>query len=345
MATPLDPFSNDPSHDPSAGSGAAANGARDWVAPEAGREGYPSGPPIAGRAAPNAPGGASFGDEPVRDHAAPRLPVPLRPMTMSDLLDGAFGIIKARPGAVFAVSAAFVIPIHLIQAWLNRNVVANTSFNVIFSEPGTRPRTTAAQQNADVLVAYLGVAIGTLAVFFVGCALAKLVSSWYAGGDASAGEALRATWKATPAVLAVWAITLIPLALSNALYIGWFFLDPLVIAVAPILVIEKVGPIAAIRRSAALVGRRYWPVVLANLLATIMAGIASQVLTLLPQLLAAALGPPLDWIVLGVGQSLVALLVTPAVAGVAILLYLDLRVRTEGLDIEIDATDAFASAA
>jgi hypothetical protein len=228
---------------------------------------------------------------------------------------------------------------------LNRNLVANASLNVIFGEPGTRPRTSASQQNADVLVAYLGIAIGTLAVFFVGCALAKLVSSWYAGGDATAGEALRAAWKAAPAVLAVWALTLIPLALSNAVYIGWFFLDPIFIAVAPILVIEKVGPIQAIRRSAGLVGRRYWPVVLANLLATVMAGIASQVLTLLPQIISAALGPPLDWIVLGVGQSLVSLLVTPAVAGVAILLYLDLRVRTEGLDLEIDATDAFASAA
>jgi hypothetical protein len=266
-------------------------------------------------------------------------------MTMSDLLDGAFAIIKTRPGAVFAVSAAIVIPIHLIQAWLGRNLVANASFNAVFGEPGNRPRTSASQQNTDVLVAYLGIAIGTLAVFFVGCALAKLVSSWYAGGNATAGEALLATWKATPAVLAVWALTLIPLAISNFVYIGWFFADPLLIAVAPVIVIEKVGPIAAIRRSFTLVGRRYWPVVLANLLATIMALIVTQVLTLLPQVLSAALKPPLDWIVLGVGQSLVSLLVTPAVAGVAILLYLDLRVRTEGLDLELDAADAFASAA
>jgi hypothetical protein len=261
---------------------------------------------------------------------------------VSDLLDGAFAIIKTRPGAVFGVSAAIIIPFHLLQAWLSRNLVSGSSLNVLFSQPSSR--TSASQQNVDVLSAYIGIAIGTLAVFFVGCALAKLVSSWYAGGDVTAGEALRATWSVTPAVLAVWAIMLIPLALSYLVCVGWFFIDPLVIVVAPILVVERIGPLKAIQRSLSMVSRRYLQVTGANALATVMALIATQVLTLLPQLIGSALGSPWNWIVLGVGQSLAALLLTPAVAGVAVLLYLDLRVRSEGLDLELRAADVFASA-
>jgi hypothetical protein len=308
----------------------AATAERKWVAPETGSDRPGAAPrPVV---------------EPPSETSAVRLPVPLRPMTMSDLLDGAFAIIKSRPGAVFGVTAAIIIPFHLFQAWLSRNLVSGSTFSALLDQPTTRSRTNAAQQNADVFTAYLGIAIGTLAIFLVGCAVAKLVSSWYAGGDATAGEALLATWKAIPGVVAVWVLALIPLAVSLAFCgVGWFFLDPLLIVVAPVLVIERIGPIAAVRRSFTLVGRRYMPVVGANALATVMALIAAQVLTLLPQFIAGVIGAPWNWVVLGVGQSLASLLLVPAVAGVAVLIYLDLRVRTEGLDIELQVTDTFAS--
>ncbi len=34
----------------------------------------------------------------------------------------------------------------------------------------------------------------------------------------------------------------------------------------------------------------------------------------------------------------------PVVAGITVLIYLDLRVRTEGLDLELDAIEAFPAA-
>jgi flagellar biosynthesis protein FlhB len=322
-----------------------------WALPDSGAgggavdppgPGAPAGPPGAGAPAPD--GRAGFDPETPRAKAPIRLPVALRPMTMSDLLDGAFAIIKSRPAAVFGVSAAIVIPFQILQAWLSRGLVSSNSLTTIFNQPtssnGVR------QQNVDALNAYIGLTLGTLAVFLVGCALAKLVSTWYAGGDATAGDALRATVRILPAALAAWALLLIPLAMSlAAVCVGWFFVDPFVIAVAPILMIEKVGPIKAISRSFSLVTRRYLMVTGANALATVMALIADRVLTLLPDLLAGLVGAPWNWIITAVGNSIVSLLLIPAVAGVAILLYLDLRVRTEGLDIELQATDTFASAA
>ena len=39
------------------------------------------------------------------------------------------------------------------------------------------------------------------------------------------------------------------------------------------------------------------------------------------------------------------LVTIPVVAGITVLIYLDLRVRTEGLDLELDAIEAFPTAA
>ena len=42
------------------------------------------------------------------------------PMTMSDILDGGFAILKRAPATVIGLTAVFVIPIQALGAWLNR---------------------------------------------------------------------------------------------------------------------------------------------------------------------------------------------------------------------------------
>ena len=60
--------------------------------------------------------GAGSGVEPPtasptgRSSRRPRLPIPLRPMTHIDKLDGGFAIVKANPRVVLALSAAIVLP-------------------------------------------------------------------------------------------------------------------------------------------------------------------------------------------------------------------------------------------
>ena len=58
--------------------------------------------------------------------------------------------------------------------------------------------------------------------------------------------------------------------------------------------------------------------------------------------IALALGDELGWLLLAVGGSVVGILTTTLQAGTATLIYLDLRVRTEGLDIEMAAAAQFA---
>ena len=46
---------------------------------------------------------------------------------------------------------------------------------------------------------------------------------------------------------------------------------------------------------------------------------------------------------LAIGEAGAALIATTALVGVSVLLYIDLRARTEGLDLELRAVDAFGS--
>ena len=65
----------------------------------------------------------------------------------------------------------------------------------------------------------------------------------------------------------------------------------------------------------------------------------------LPQALAGWIGFDTAWPLLGLGAILAQIVVLPFVAATAVLQYFDLRVRTEGLDLEMTAIDLLDRAA
>ncbi|MFN8041327.1 MAG: hypothetical protein U0Q07_19075 [Acidimicrobiales bacterium] len=280
------------------------------------------------------------GDDDVgpRPSGPPRLPVPLRPLTVSDILDGAFAIIKARPRTVVLIAACIVVPAHMLSAYLARGSTSVSDILSAVVEPGA----VSARSQAGLLGVYLGAAVQALSYFFLGGALGRLVSAWYAGGDLTAGAALKASLRRTPAFLAAFAMLL---PLKVAAYAACILPVLAVIALfsltAPVIVIEGLGPFAAAKRSATLVGRRFFPSVWVITLATLVAQIITPMLAIIPEVFAALAPEGVRWVILGAGQAAVSLLMAPFAVGVCILLYLDLRVRTEGLDIELDAAAAF----
>lgn len=304
---------------------------RSWAAPESGGD--------AGRRAVGAGDWADEDDGDRRSAGPVRLPVPLGPMTASDLLDGGFAILKARPAAVFGVSAMIVVPFFALRAYLSRQIVSNASFTSIFNDP-TTPR----YSNGDVFLGYVGIGLGTLTVLLIGCVISRMVSAWYAGGDVTAGEALLAVAKKLPTILTVWlAMLVVNIVGLMVLCVGWFFVNPLFLVVAPVIMIEDKGPILGLQRAVTLATRRYLWLCVYDFAATAMAMLADYALTALPGAIASGLPGPWRWIVSGAADAAVAILLTPAVAGVAVLVYLDLRVRSEGLDIEMETAEAFAS--
>ena len=117
-----------------------------------------------------------------------------------------------------------------------------------------------AASGGTVVGEYLAAILVAASLFFLGGALGRLVSAWYAGGDLSAGEALGAAFRRTPALLAAFAM-LLPVKVISALvcYLPVIPCVTLFSLTAPAIVIEGIGPVAGARRSWQLVARRFWP--------------------------------------------------------------------------------------
>ena len=118
---------------------------------------------------------------------------------------------------------------------------------------------------------------------------------------------------------------------------------------APAVVLERQGPAQALRRSWRLVRRSFWRVLGIFLLTGLIVGIASFALQVPFSIIAAVAGGSggifgvtgtrtvAAVIIASVGSTLAGAITRPVSAGVTVLLYLDMRMRKEGLDLALQA--------
>ena len=90
------------------------------------------------------------------------------------------------------------------------------------------------------------------------------------------------------------------------------------------------------RRSARLVNRRFWNVLGAALLGYLVELLFAYAIGLVPLVVSLFLGTEgIGWVIPAAVGLITQLITMPFVASVTVLIYLDLRVRTEGLDLEL----------
>lgn len=293
-----------------------------------------------------APPAADRDDAPPRPADAPvpvAVPVPLKPLRLLDVLDGAFTVIKLRPRTVVGVTAVLVLPIQVLGAYLARgdlgsvfDLGANSSITGALDGSGGT-----GTGWSEVLLVY----VGLLPLPFVAAFVARLVAAWYGGSDPSTREVLGAVGPRVPALLGAWVLIHLletPAALAGGIPV--LFVFPLVLLCAPAIAIEELGAIAGLKRSWQLGRRRYWACFWVATCSAFASFVLQISLSLIPTFLADVLGPDWGWIVLAVGNAIAALVVTPFVAAAAVLQYLDVRVRTEGLDLELRAVQILGRA-
>jgi hypothetical protein len=290
---------------------------------------------------PGAPGGGLSGTGPVAEPSAAVPELALHPMTVADILDGSFSIVKARPARILGITALFVVPVHLVAAFVQRNALGGTGVvDLLSSEDPAVVADANRTSGGEVVAAILVWVIPALALTFVAAAVARLVGAWSAGHDMSARELLRSVGRNGWALFASFLLVHLAEAVSLlGCYLGIVFVMPLFAVTAPVIGAEGLGPMRAIRRAVNLASRRYWPVLGVAWLIGITAFLLSNALGGLPQLLVAWFGADVAWPLLAAGNILGAVLATPFVAAATVLLYLDLRVRTEGLDLEMSARE------
>jgi hypothetical protein len=317
----------------------------DWAVPgSVEAQPQPQAAPVVGDG--TGPGwGAASPADPTGAGAVPR--VALRPMTAADILDGGFAVVKARPRRILAITAGFVVPTHLLAAFLQRDAMGGLGVADFFTEdPTVLNEQVNSDPAGDMLAGLLVMVIPAIALVCVAAAVAHLVGQWTMGRDAPAGEMLGVVGRRWWPLLG--SFVLVKLAEGAGIfgcYIGTAFIMALFVPVAPVIGVEGAGAVDALRRSIRLTRARYFPTMGIALLMGVVSWLLANALSALPQALAAWVGFEDGWPLLALGSIIAQIVVLPFVASATVLLYFDLRVRTEGLDLEMTAIDVLDRAA
>lgn len=256
--------------------------------------------------------------------------VPLRPLGVGDILSGSFALVRQNPAATLGLTAS--IATSLAVAILIIYVIA-------------------AGSTGAVLVVALPVAFAGFALQAGG--LAAALGRGLLGmrpGIAGAVRLARAGWVLlTVVVLALAAAA--GWAFLIALLKGWGVIPALLLTAwlgvmtslaIPVVVLERRGPFAAIGRSWRLVSGSYWRVFGIYLLMYLMASAISFVISL-PLGLASGLLSGIDSgakasasiviVLYAIGEIVIASLTGTIELGVVVLVYADMRMRKEGMDL------------
>ena len=294
--------------------------------------------------------------------------IPLRPLGLGEILDGAISFIRSNPLVTIGLSAAVAAVAQLLQLLLG-----------LVMGSGRLPNAEDALSNPEAYLRdfsdYIGSALVAGVVSFVAVSmltglLIVVLSQAVLGLRMAIGEAWRTSRRRLPGLVGITflagigvslpiVVLLLPALLATAVGAGsgivvvlavLGFLGGVAAAVylwvswsliAPVYVLEHSGVIAAFRRSRALVAPQWWRILgillLAAIIATIIGGIigvpfsfAAIALSESPNVLSVG-----AQVLIGIGTVLAGMLTTPFQAGVTGLIYFDQRIRREGLDITL----------
>ncbi|WP_298460369.1 glycerophosphoryl diester phosphodiesterase membrane domain-containing protein [uncultured Cellulomonas sp.] len=344
-----------------------------YTSPTAGPPGYGTGamPPPPGLTGPQPAGyggGRPYGYAP----PAPRPGIiPLRPLGLGEILDGAFRAIRANPRVMFGLSAvvvAIAVAIQSVIQWYVTGLLASELSQAVATlDPGGDLGF--AETVAPGLAAGLTAPVISIATTVLTGLLIVSVSRSVIGQRISVGEVWSQSWRkvavlvvfsiaTTLLVLAVWAAFVALLAvlgvneqwaaMATLAILGglglvaataWFLIRILLVPAA--LVLEGTGVTTAVRRAWKLTRGSFWRLLGIYLLTSVMTAIvASIIVTPVSMVASFVLQDPLltsfAGIVVAAVVNIVAYtLTTSFMAAVLALLYVDVRMRREALDVEL----------
>jgi hypothetical protein len=293
--------------------------------------------------------------------------IPLRPLGLSDIFNGAVNYIRRNPKATLGLTAIVVVVTQVISLVLQ---VVGPLIATGDIDPTLRGEAPTAGDVAVLSVSALAGSIATaLASVVLSGMLTVIVGRAVFGADITIGEAwqrvkgrllalLGFTVLESVAILLLIAVVVVAIIAVEGIGGGvaaFLVGAPLVIAAflvvayvatsllfTPVLIVlERLGVVDAAKRSFALVKRDFWRVlgiwILAALAAAVIAGAVGVPFSLGGQLLASGSGSDsgavLGLALVAVGGAIGQILTAPFSAGVVVLLYTDRRMRSEAFDL------------
>lgn len=307
--------------------------------------------------------------------------VPLRPLTLGELYDGAFGAVRHNPGVTLGLTAVVVVAAVAVGTLISIPLTTwfTDLFGSLFTQIGDDPVLSDLGYTQDMLGVTYGSGLGTglLVSLVTPLALGIMaisISDSVIGHKITVSEAWRRVgkraWFLIGFSLLSAAALLVAYALAAAIVAGLFLIDPtlgvigllLVLAgllvagvwaftrlllVPPALAVEGGGFWATVRRAWKLTRGTFWRILGIYLLTSIILGFVGQIVAV-PIGLVSSL-----FIVMQSGAGLaialgITYVVTAGVSvlfggGVMALLYIDTRMRREGLDVQLQAAASAAA--
>lgn len=231
-----------------------------------------------------------------------------------------------------------VVPIQLLGALILLSTIDDPELVGGFGDPEAVQASDSELAGAIAGNVAVGL-LGGLAVLLATAACLKAVGDAYLASTPDWRESLRMARRRIWSLLwftILYTILLIPAFLL--LLVPGIWLAIAWIVALPALMTEGIGARKALGRSFRLVRKRWWPTFGVIAIAYVLAGVVQFLvgiivgLTLVFGVEDSVLGTVL---VSGTGNVIAGVLTTPFVAAIVVLVYFDLRVRKEGLDIRL----------
>lgn len=291
--------------------------------------------------------------------------LPLRPLTVGDVLDGAFRLLRGRFGRVALAVVAVLGPFQLLISFLTYRLMpaagAMGALDPDPAAPGQMPMLD--DETVAVVVGMMSVAgvLGFVVHVLVAGALVRLVLCEDAGQHPTVGQALSGglgrAWPllggtllvgllglAAGAVLVGVIAALTVLAWPLAILVALPTVPTLFVLVAaatslviPVAMVEaETGPARAAGRALHLLRRRPGMILGVTVLVLLVLMAVTFAVSMVLGVVSLVAGP-VAWVVDGVSGTAVSVITTPITVFAALLLYVDARVRLEGWDLQLRA--------
>lgn len=321
-----------------------------YGSPYGGQYGYPGGP-------------GQWGQPPA---AKPGV-IPLRPLGLGEILDGAVATMRSHWRSVLPITLVVATVVQVLSLLAQKYAMSDLT---VATEPGAD-----LEESLNSLAVAMGALIGASFIAALGGIVATaMLTMIYSRAVLGNTSTISGAWRESRSQLLrlfgltlllglgavlLAAVLIVPGALTrNAglIAVGIFAVIPLITwlwikfsLASPALMLEKTTVFKALGRSSKLVKGTWWRIFGITLLTNIITGIVAAIivwpLTIVGMaVFGGGLGGIEDgtastaWgalILSGIGAIIAQTIVMPIQAGVTVLLYVDQRIRREGLDLEL----------
>jgi hypothetical protein len=263
----------------------------------------------------------------------------LRPLGIGEILDAGIKLFLRHWRPLVLSVVGLILPVQILSALVTASV-APEQFDLTSDESGVEEG-----EEAEFLIGQGIIALlSAISILLATAVCFKAVADAYLGVEPDWRRSLRFAVRRLGGLLGVAVLGGLLVALATiALVVPGIWLFVMYSVAVPALLLERIRAWSALRRSFRLVRGRWWPTAGALLVGYLLIGIIGALVTgvimVVPSLVAedntlvGALGSV-------VGGTVGSVLTTPYSAAVVTLLYFDLRVRKEGLDLQLIAEGA-----